>query len=175
MRSQDKDGLTLRDTAGGDADLRFDAILHPHRSLGPAGFFLVIFSIAAISLTAGIGFMLAGAWPVIGFCGLEILAVWFAFRHNFKSGRMLERVELRPDRLDIWRHHPNGRTESWQLQPYWARIHYESDPRTTGRLHLRSHGEELELGGFLTAEEKESFAEALDSALKDLRNKPMPA
>ncbi len=52
----------------------FSALLTPHRSLGSVGFFVVMGLIAGISFVGGVVFFLVGAWPVIGFLGLDVCA-----------------------------------------------------------------------------------------------------
>ena len=57
----------------------FDAVLHPHRSLGPRGFAILMGALGALSLISGIVFLSAGAWPVFGFFGLDVLIMYIAF------------------------------------------------------------------------------------------------
>ncbi len=65
-----------------------DFVLLPHRSLGPKGFLLVMGLMSTVCFAAGIAFLIAGAWPVIGFLGLDVLLVWFAFRMSYRTGRV---------------------------------------------------------------------------------------
>ena len=51
----------------------FSAVLTPHRSLSRGGFIVLMLVLGGISLATGIVFLLAGAWPVFGFCGLDVL------------------------------------------------------------------------------------------------------
>ena len=48
-------------------------------SISPAGFLGVLASLAAVTLAIGIGFALLGAWLVLPFAGLEVLALGAAF------------------------------------------------------------------------------------------------
>ncbi len=48
-------------------------MITPHRSLGHAGFLVLMIAIGGISFVAGVVFLLAGAWPVFGFFGLDVL------------------------------------------------------------------------------------------------------
>ena len=63
----------------------FSALLTPHRSLSPTGFLLFMVVLGGISFTTGIMFLLAGAWPVFGFFGLDVIAVYIAFRANYRA------------------------------------------------------------------------------------------
>jgi len=157
---------------GDGGPLHFDAVLHPHRSLGPVGFYILIGFIAAISFAAGIIFAIKGAWPVLGFFGLDVLAIYVAFRVSYRSGRLAETVELRDDELAVRRIQPNGRSRDWSFNPYWVRIEVRNGPHGDGDVVLRSHGRSVSLGRFLTAEERVDFASALEAALKRLRATP---
>jgi len=150
-------------------DARFDAILHPHTSLSPRGFLLFMALLCAMSFTAGIAFMLAGAWPVFGFFGLDVLIVWLAFRANYRAGRRCERLVLTDDALTVERVSPGGARRSWRFQPYWLAVVLDEPPRRGAPLTLRSHGRALEIGAFLTPEEKQELAEALRAELRRLR------
>jgi uncharacterized membrane protein len=100
----------------------FDAVLTPHRSLGPLGFRLLIGAVAAVSFAVGLAFALQGAWPVSGFFGLDVVLVYWAFRANYRSGRLYETVRMTRDRLDVRRVAPRGAVRRWSFQPYWLRV-----------------------------------------------------
>ena len=74
----------------------FSALLTPHRSLNRTGFLLVMAFLSVISFAAGIAFLLMGAWPVLGFFGLDVLAIYWAFRINFRRARACEEVLVTP-------------------------------------------------------------------------------
>src|SRR5882724_12431322 len=80
-----------------------DTVLAPHRSLPPIGFLAVMASFGGISFVAGIYFVLHGAWPVMGFFGLDVALVYLAFRVNYRSARREERIRLLGDALTVER------------------------------------------------------------------------
>jgi len=161
--------MSAKPTDDDSGSLHFDAVLHPHRSLGPTGFYIVMGSVAAISFAAGIAFALMGAWPVLGFFGLDVLAIYLAFRLSYRSGRLAETVQLREDELAIRRIQPNGRSRDWTFHPYWVRVRVNNGPHGDGEVVLSSHGRSVALGRFLTADERVDFAGALEAALQRLR------
>ena len=55
-----------------DAPL-FDATLRPHRSLGPKQFRILMAVTFCASAALSLPFYLMGAWPIIGFLGLDAL------------------------------------------------------------------------------------------------------
>ena len=152
---------------GGTED--FDAVLHPHRSLSPLGFWLVMGAVAGVSFTAGVMFLTAGAWPVFGFYGLDVALIYWAFRASYRSGRLYERVHLTPDRLIVERVSPSGRLRRWAFQPYWLKVEMDDPPAHDSHLTLRSHGRTLVIGAFLTPEERLEVASALRAALARTR------
>lgn len=149
-------------TVGG---LHFDAVLYPHRSMGPRGFMTVMTCLTVFSFVAGLAFISMGAWPVLGFFGLDIALVYLAFKVNFRSGRIYETVQLDDASLLIRRFLPDGRILSWNLQAYWAQVEMITATPSAPQLAVRSHGKYLVFGKFLTPEERSEFAAALRQAL----------
>jgi uncharacterized membrane protein len=152
----------------------FDAVIYPHRSLPPLGFLLLMLVLGGISFAAGITFVLAGAWPILGYFGLDVLLVYFAFRASYRSARMHEWVRLTEDTLTVERVGLRGERRRWQFQPYWLRVVFE-EQEETNRLVLTSHGRELVLGGFLAPNERKTLAVALKEALARWRLHINPA
>jgi uncharacterized membrane protein len=141
-------------------------VLHPHRSLSPRGFLILMSLIGAVSFIVGMAFLLIGAWPVLGFFGLDVLLIYWAFRLNYRDGKAYEMVRISPDVLQFVRVDPAGRRESVDLNPYWARVQLTTD-RPDGRTSLRlaAQGRSVLLGCFLTDDERRDLADALAGAL----------
>jgi uncharacterized membrane protein len=148
------------------ATVLFDAILTPHRSLNGLGFAILMTVVAAVNIGLGVSFMLQGAWPIFGFCGLDVLLFYVMFRLNYRSARMFERVRLLPDELIVERHDARGGTEKWSFQPYWLRIAIDDPPEHHSQLVLSSHGRSLTIGSFLSPGERSDLAKALRRALR---------
>ena len=72
----------------------FDAVLYPNRSLGRFGFHLLMAAIVLVSAAIGAAFVLAGAWPVTGFLGADVVLLYLAFRWNYRQGRRAEFIRL---------------------------------------------------------------------------------
>ncbi|MEK9903987.1 MAG: DUF2244 domain-containing protein [Rhodospirillales bacterium] len=154
----------------------FEATLYPHRSLPPQVFWWLMAGIAGVSFTTGLVFASIGAWPIMGFFGLDVLFFFIAFRLNYRSGRLLETVRLTREELLIRRIHPSGMIEEWRLEPYWLRVNTVPTAEEIGtpqaEIRLSSHGKTLSLGRFLTDNERTDFSNALNSALSRCRAKP---
>jgi uncharacterized membrane protein len=159
-------GKTSEKQAGGG--MRF--VLHPHRSLNPRGFLILMTALGVVSFITGVAFCMIGAWPVMGFFGLDVALVYLAFKLNYRSGHAYEIVDLSPDVLTLTRVQANGAREAIEVNPYWARVSLTTD-RPDGRNSLRiiAQGRELLLGQFLTDDERRDFAAALTGALQTAR------
>ena len=72
------------------SDLLFDATLTPNRSLSPRGFAILMVAVCGVGCVAGLAFFLAGAWPVMGFFGLDVALIYLAFRISFRRAAMHE-------------------------------------------------------------------------------------
>jgi uncharacterized membrane protein len=147
----------------------FRALLTPHRSLGPRGFLVLMIALGAVSFVTGMLFLAVGAWPVLGFLGLDVLLVYVAFRLNYRSGRRYETLELTPARFVLTRVHPSGRQEQHECNPYWARVRLREWPDGRTALSVISRGTELAFGSFLTDDERRDLAATLTDALLEAR------
>jgi uncharacterized membrane protein len=126
-------------------------------------------ALSGISFVTGMVFYLAGAWPVLGFFGVDVALVYLAFRLNYRSGRLYEVVELTPARFTWTRVHPSGRREEFDCNPYWARVLLREWPDGRTDLRIASQGKELAFARFLTDDERRDFASALKRAFRDAR------
>lgn len=140
---------------------RFDAVLYPNRSLSNTGFLLLMVGIAVVSGLVGLGFALVGAWPVTGFLGLDVVLLYLAFRWNFQQSSKVDTIRLDQCGLTVRRTLPHGKEQEWHFETVWVQV-VEEDRQ----LKLRSHGNELTIGEFLTADERQTLARALKSAIQ---------
>jgi uncharacterized membrane protein len=148
----------------------FSAVLTPHRSLGPKGFMVLMGAVCVVSFGTGLLFYLLGAWPVIGFMGLDVALIYVAFKLNFRALRLYETVDLTADALTVTRVEPSGRAHSWSFNPYWVRLTLEPRIGRSTQLSIASHGNRLVFASFLTDDEREDFALALSAALSSARS-----
>lgn len=159
-------GDEISHTAG---EYLFDAVLTPHRSLSPRGFWLLMGCIVAVSFTGGLVFLIAGAWPIFGFFGLDVALIYWAFRASYRSGRLRERLRLTRDELTVERIDPRGKLRRWTFQPYWLQVDIDDPPDHSSQLVLSSHGRALAVGAFLSPLERGEIAGALRQALGECR------
>jgi uncharacterized membrane protein len=145
----------------------FEARLTPYRSLSPAAFTILMMAVIAVAFLAGAVSVAFGAWPVTGFCGIELLLFYLLFRRNYRSAAgCSEWIRLTCDRLEVVRHESDRETGRWVLQPYWLSVSIEGDDtQGPGAVLLRTHGRTLKIGRFLPPQERLQVKEALAEAL----------
>lgn len=165
-------GLAETRSCAGDAEL-FHARLHPHRSLPPAGFraLLVAFGLANVALSAP--FVMLGAWPVLGFCGLDVALFYFAFRASFAQARAFEDYVVTFFDLVVAKVSARGLRDEWRFNPAFVRLERETHEEFgVERVRLVSRGRSLEVASFLGRREKEDFAAQLSGALAQAKRGP---
>jgi uncharacterized membrane protein len=114
-----------------------------------------------------------GAWPVVGFFGLDIFLVQLAFRLNYRAARAYEEVEITRESLTVRKVTASGKMREFGFNPYWARLEIDRSPDSLiSRLSIASHGRRLDIASFLGPNERESFADAFSAALSRVRTAP---
>lgn len=151
-------------------DVLFSATLTPHRSLGRRGFLVLMSVIAGLWFFTGLYFWSLGAGLVMGFIGLDFLAIWLAFKLNYRAARAYEDVEVTRDALVIRKVSASGRVQEIRFNPRWARLelHREEEEGIT-RVTVRMREERVVVGGFLNPDDRQSFARAFGAALAEAR------
>src|SRR6266478_5825731 len=127
--------------------IHFATSLVPYRSLSPEGFRWLIRGAIAANLLVGLPMLLFGAWPVLGFMGLDVLR---------SETLVLTDRELIVDRVA-----PDGEREQHRLDAYWLRVDWDA---ATERLALVSRGNRVVIGRFLAPAERERVAAELKAA-----------
>lgn len=144
----------------------FRALLTPHRSLGRKGFAVLMGVLIAIWIGTGITFLSLGAWPVAGFFGLDVLALYLAFRWNYRAARAREEVSVSRTCVDIRKVAPSGRAEEHRFNPFWTRFSVDRHELLgITRMAVEGEGRQVPIGGFLNPDDRESFATAFGRAL----------
>ncbi len=145
----------------------FRALLVPHRSLGRRGFVVLMGALVAFWALYGGIFLAMGAWPIFGFFGLDVLAVWLAFRWNYRAARAREEVSVSRTALDILKVAPSGRSEEHHFNPFWARFEVaRHDEIGITRMAVSDKTRYVPVGAFLNPDDRETFATAFGRALK---------
>jgi uncharacterized membrane protein len=145
----------------------FEAVSTPSRSLSARGMRLLCILSAAGAAVPGGFFLLLGAWPVLGFLGVEVVGVLALIAlHRRWSAAAREVVQLTEGALRITTANGRGGCRETVLEPYWTRVVVEEVAGSVPRLRLVQRSRQVEVGCFLSDGEKRDLGEALDAALR---------
>jgi uncharacterized membrane protein len=148
----------------------FSATLTPHRSLTQRGFLAVMIAMGGSSFIGGIVFLAIGAWPVIGFLGLDVLLVYWAFRANYRAAAQHEEIVVSASELRVRKVSASGAIAEWTANPRWVRLEKDMHEEFgLQRLFLVSRDRRLDIASFLGPDEKQSFSDALAGALGEAK------
>ncbi|MBS7696379.1 MULTISPECIES: DUF2244 domain-containing protein [unclassified Chelatococcus] len=148
----------------------FTAVITPHRSLGRHGFRLLIALLCIASVVSSLPFVIMGAWPVAGFFGLDLLALYIAFRVSFARASAFEEIILSPLELLLRKVSHRGQRKEWRFNPLWTRLERDVHAEFgVQQLALVSRGQRITVAHELAPEEKAKFGDALGRALADIK------
>lgn len=146
-----------------------DAVLEPPRSLSPRGFNRVMLALGLINFTVGLVFILRGAYPVIGFMGLEVFLLWLVFRASFRNQAARTYVRVTAEDVTVRKVDGRGREASARMSSHFTRVEYDRGADGANALRLAASNQAYALGEFLTPRERETFARRLSQALSDAK------
>lgn len=142
----------------------------PHRTLTPRACNLFILLFGAGTFALSLPFFFMGAWPVAGFMGLDVLALYVAFRASLHSARAYETLDLTPLELVLVKTGASGQRAEWRFDTYWVRLEQQTHAEFgTLRVSLVSRGQSVEVGSFLGPAQKAELAKELARALAAAR------
>ena len=107
-----------------------------------------------------------GFWPVLPFAGGEMVVLGIAFYVNALAGTSVQVVTVGADIVKVEKERPGPRCE-WQFHRAWARVDIDGPAgNRSSRLVVRSHGNEVVLGEFLTEAERKRLAATLVDVIR---------
>ena len=145
--------------------------LWPFRSLPTVGF---VWFIGATAALLGLPLLpLIGSpvlWGILPFLLAAIWGIWYALRRSYRDAEIIEDLTIWPDRVTLLRHGPRGQRQAWEANPHWVKVnlHPEGGP-VPHYLTLRGAGREVELGAFLSEDERLVLGREVQIALAKAR------
>jgi uncharacterized membrane protein len=148
----------------------FTAILRPHRSLSPRGLAWVIGLTSLAGLAISLPFFFLGAWPIVGFMGLDVALIALAFRINAAEGRNEEQIFLSRIHLLIRQLGWRGELREASFNPRWSQLEREDHPEWgLERLAVVQGRTRQEVARCLGREDRAEFAEVFGKALAEAK------
>jgi len=141
--------------------------LWPFNALAPRGFAVVILMTAAtlaLPLIAVLGS--PALWALLPFALISLWGVWYALDRNFRDRQIVEEMELTRTLVTLRRQNPKGPVQDWHADPHWVSVNLIPRGGPVAQyLTLTGGGREVELGAFLTPDERIELSEALSALL----------
>ncbi len=160
-------------------------MLWPYCSLSRKGAAILLIVLGFAGLSLSMAFYLLGAWPVIGFFGVEFGLLFLFFHlHHRSTEKRYERITKAKPMLRIERSDAKGRVSTEEMSLAWLHVRLETEDMKTWpdtdkhlierhRLYLSGHGKTVEIGDFLPYQEKPELAKAITSLIDEPAPEPV--
>ena len=142
--------------------------LRPRRSADPRVAYGFCGILGLVWFSAGMLMTEFGGWPVFGFFGAEFAFIGSMVHIFIRRTEVVETIEITPETVRVARRDLRG-VETREFMAYWASVGFSGSPTENGTLEIRSHGERIEIGRFLSASEKARLAAELNARLERQR------
>jgi uncharacterized membrane protein len=130
--------------------------LWPHRSMTNRGFVLfmgVTCAMLTLPLMAVLGSPVL--WALLPFMAVAVGGLWIALGRNDRDGTLTEVLSFRGDAVHLVQRDPKGAEQIWEANTYWVTTHLDrGDKPVKNYLTLKGSGREVELGAFLSPDER---------------------
>lgn len=150
------------------SDFGYKIIARPNNSLSPeAGVKVMMVLIVVLSLVA-LGFTLIGAWMVLPFAGLEIVAFTYVFYYIYLHSSDFESVAIEGDRVVVEKR-SYKESSTVVFQRYWVQVSVRGTVNGRSGLFIGSHGKEVEFGkNFINDEQRLVLARELRQKIRNI-------
>lgn len=129
---------------------------------------MVFACVLTITLVVAVGVASAGAWYVLPFAGLEVLAFAYAFYYVSLHYDDYESIAIEGEHLVLERC-ARKRVEKISFQRYWVNLTLRDTESGKNGLFVGSHGKEVEFGrGFINDEQRLAVVRELKWKLKNI-------
>lgn len=149
----------------------FTAELTPNRSLSARGVWILAGLTLVLFATPGLLFLSLGAFPVTVLMTLTGIAIVLGLYLGLRRSKRQERITVWAEQIEWQVTDSAGETVLRRFDPATVRLVLTRDEHEkTTAVRLRQGPEALEVGSFLSNEDKSSFAKALGTALRQARS-----
>ncbi|MEC9197286.1 MAG: DUF2244 domain-containing protein [Pseudomonadota bacterium] len=137
--------------------------LWPYRSLPRRGF------AAFLGITAALVFLPLAAvlgsavlWGLLPFVVIAFGLTWYLIERSYKDGEILETLIIQNSEIHLLRQSAKAPDAEWRCNVYWAQVslHPRGGP-VPNYVTLKGNGREVEIGAFLSEEERKALYDEL--------------
>lgn len=149
-------------------------ILQPNHSWSWRANVWFLGTLAAISIVIAASFLVQGYWLILPFTGLELLVLYAAIYWCVRKAHSQEVVRLTMDKVVVEKG-MNQVEARHQFDRYFTRIHVEHTKgiSATQRIAITERDRSLEIGAFLSDDEKTTLVSDLRSMINRLNNRTL--
>ena len=136
-------------------------------SLDAGGLVNLLLALAFVSLCLAGLLALKGYWPVLLIAVIQLALVTWALVQAWEKAWVSEVIEICESSISVT-HQRHKRKRHYELETAWAVVELKQPEFAwySPRVVLRSRGQKVELGSFLTSEEKHQLARYIQSAIE---------
>lgn len=143
----------------------------PHRSMTRQGFVwfmsasIVLWSVPLLSVLGT-----SALWWMLPFILVTILMLWLLVQRNYRDAELSEVLSITRDDCHLHRENPRGPAQHWRCNTHWVSVQmHETNPRLPHYVTLRGNGREVEIGAFLSEDERLSLFDELTTRLASVK------
>ncbi|MDQ2093920.1 DUF2244 domain-containing protein [Rhodalgimonas zhirmunskyi] len=145
--------------------------LWPFRSLPRRGFAAIIlmaFTLITVPLYGLLGTVFL--WGMLPFVLAAVAGLWWALEHTYKTAETLEQLTITPEETVLVHQPRKGAVKEWRCNTYWVRSElYRSEGPVANYVTLSGNGREVEIGRFLSEDERKQLFNDLNFALDEMK------
>lgn len=154
-------------------DLGCKIVATPNNSSSTKENMFLLLAIATVSLLIALCFARIGAWLVLPFAGLEVLAFAYVFNYIFLHSTDFESISVEHERVIIEKRKDKEVTKT-EFPRHWAQVSVRNNESnglfgSKNALFISSHGKEVEFGeSLINDEQRVLLAQAIKQKLKNI-------
>lgn len=136
-------------------------------SLDAAGLLSLLIALAVVTLFLAGLLAWQGYWPVLLIAVIQVVLVTWILVRTWQRAWLVETIQIGPNRIRVVQQRHTSKRK-YELETAWAKVEVKRPGIAWygPRVVLKSKSTELEVGGFLTGDEKHQLAEQLKSAIE---------
>ncbi|WP_166415950.1 DUF2244 domain-containing protein [Cochlodiniinecator piscidefendens] len=142
----------------------------PYRSLRKKGFVGFIAGTAVMMCLPLLGLVGSFAlWILLPFVLLTVGCIWYAIDKSYKQGEVLEELVFFSEEITLVHLTAGQEAKRWNANPYWVDVRLlPNGGPVANYLTLRGNNREVEIGAFLSEEERLILKAEIEHHLRDL-------
>jgi uncharacterized membrane protein len=136
-------------------------------SLGAGGLVNLLLSLAAVSLFLAVLLALQGYWPILLIAVIQLVLVAWILVRAWERAWVADFIDIDAEKIRVT-HQRHRKKRFHELETAWAVIELKQPEITwyNPRLLLRSRSQVVELGSFLTSDEKHQLLQHIRCAIE---------